>query len=393
MKRISLIFCLALFAASASAQLDDAVRSVLETFPYNRKSDAIQALRAMDSWNGKTWRGFFRTMENDTLLGRKSVYAWDAFLHESSRTEAGRKKALDAMAEGMAVAKSAGLRQGLITSAGNLGDDAAVGWLAKELKNPNNGADAAMALAVIGSPMALKALEKSIATAPLSVKPQIEASMRQIRRNGSERYTNPPPDALTEDEKRLGFEHLFDGGNLDRWTGDKKSYVSEGGSIVVRPNGGSGGNLYTVDTYGDFELRFSFKLTPGANNGLGIRTPKEGDAAYVGMELQILDNEAPKYKSLKPYQYHGSVYGVMPAKRGHQLPVGQWNHQTVVARGNRITVILNGVTILDGDIAEASRNGTMDGNKHPGLLNKSGHIGFLGHGDEVAFRNVRIRRL
>ena len=121
----------------------------------------------------------------------------------------------------------------------------------------------------------------------------------------------------------------------------------------------------------------------------------EGDAAYVGMELQILDNEAPIYSKLEPYQYHGSVYGVIPAKRGALKPVGEWNYQEVVADGNHIKVTLNGEVIVDGDIAKASQNGkaTMDHKEHPGLLNKSGHIGFLGHGSEVSFRNIRIKEL
>jgi len=126
---------------------------------------------------------------------------------------------------------------------------------------------------------------------------------------------------------------------------------------------------------------------------LGIRTPTEGDAAYEGMELQILDNESPIYEKLKPYQYHGSVYGVIPAKRGYLKPTGEWNTQTVIAKGNKIKVILNGQVILDGDIQEASKNGTMDGNKHPGLMNAKGHIGFLGHGDVVRFRNIRIKKI
>jgi hypothetical protein len=111
------------------------------------------------------------------------------------------------------------------------------------------------------------------------------------------------------------------------------------------------------------------------------------------MELQILDNEAEKYKSLAPYQYHGSVYGVIAAKRGHLKPVGEWNSQEVVVQGTRIKVTLNGVTILDGDIAEASKNGTLDKLNHPGLLRTQGHIGFLGHGDVVYFRNIRVKRL
>ncbi len=163
--------------------------------------------------------------------------------------------------------------------------------------------------------------------------------------------------------------------------------------IVIKPGDDSGGNLYTEKEYSDFVFRFEFQLTPGANNGLGIRTPMEGDAAYAGMELQILDNTATIYADLKPYQYHGSVYGVIPARRGFLRPVGEWNYQEVTVRGTKIRVVLNGATIVDGDIAEARDKGTMDGEDHPGLKNSKGHIGFLGHGSVVRFRNLRIKEL
>ncbi|MEE4213696.1 MAG: DUF1080 domain-containing protein, partial [Bacteroidales bacterium] len=184
-----------------------------------------------------------------------------------------------------------------------------------------------------------------------------------------------------------------DGLTLDKWTGDKESYVVEDGCIVVRPERGSGGNLYTSEQYGDFILRFEFQLTPGANNGLGIRAPLEGDAAYAGMELQILDNTAEIYSELQPYQFHGSVYGVIPAKRGFLKPVGEWNEQEVIVEGNRIKVVLNGTLIVDGDITDAIKNGTMDKRDHPGLKRKSGHIGFLGHGSIVKFRSIRLKKL
>jgi hypothetical protein len=108
------------------------------------------------------------------------------------------------------------------------------------------------------------------------------------------------------------------------------------------------------------------------------------------MELQILDNEAEIYKNLKPYQYHGSIYGVAPARRGFLRPTGDWNEEVVVVKGTRVKVVLNGETITDTDIKEASISGTMDHNQHPGLKRTSGHIGFLGHGDVVRFRNIRI---
>ncbi|MDX5337484.1 MAG: DUF1080 domain-containing protein, partial [Cyclobacteriaceae bacterium] len=163
--------------------------------------------------------------------------------------------------------------------------------------------------------------------------------------------------------------------------------------IIIDPKGGGGGNLFTEKEYGDFILRFEFRLTPGANNGLGIHAPLEGDAAYVGKELQILDNTAEKYAGLKEYQFHGSVYGVIPAKRGFLKPVGEWNTQEVIVEHPKIKVILNGETILEGDYLEASKNGTLDGRDHPGLQRSSGHIGFLGHGDVVHFRNIRIKEL
>ena len=98
-----------------------------------------------------------------------------------------------------------------------------------------------------------------------------------------------------------GFTSLFNGKNLDGWVGNKESYQAKDGMIVIEPKGGGGGNLYTEKEYGNFNLRFEFQLTPGANNGLGIHTPLEGDAAYVGKELQILDSEHEKYSNCLLY--------------------------------------------------------------------------------------------
>ena len=193
--------------------------------------------------------------------------------------------------------------------------------------------------------------------------------------------------------KEANFEQLFNGKNLDGWVGNKQSYRAENGTIVVDPKGKGGGNLYTEKEYSNFNFRFEFQLTPGANNGLGIHAPLEGDAAYLGKELQILDNTAEKYAQLKPYQYHGSVYGIIPAKRGFLKPVGEWNSEEVIVQGSKIKIILNGTIIVDGDFMEASKNGTMDKKDHPGLQRTNGHIGFLGHGDILSFRNIRIKEL
>lgn len=206
---------------------------------------------------------------------------------------------------------------------------------------------------------------------------------------------------LTEEEP--GFVSMFNGKDLTGWTGNVKGHIAKDGKMIFDPKLG-GGNLYTEKEYGDFIMRFEFMLTPGANNGLGIRSTQGKDAAYNGMELQILDNEAPQYAKLQEYQYHGSVYGVIPAKRfitekpsGQKIsvlkPTGEWNVQEVIAQGNRITVRLNGTTITDGDIKAASTPETLDHKNHPGLLNPKGYITFCSHGSYLEFRNLRIKDL
>ena len=195
---------------------------------------------------------------------------------------------------------------------------------------------------------------------------------------------------LTPDEKAGGFISLFNGRDFSGWTGNLAGYQVAAGVMEYRPETGNRGNLYTEKEYADFQFRFEFQLTPGANSGVGIRAPLEGDAAYVGMEIQVLDDSAPIYANLQPYQYHGSVYGVIPCRRGFLKPAGEWNSEEIIARGSRIQVILNGTVIVDGDILEASRDGTIDHQAHPGLQRAAGHIGWLSHDSVVRFRNIRI---
>ncbi|HOE60346.1 MAG TPA: DUF1080 domain-containing protein [Kiritimatiellia bacterium] len=186
-----------------------------------------------------------------------------------------------------------------------------------------------------------------------------------------------------------GFVSLFNGKDLSGWTGATGGYAVENGVLFCKEK--SGGKLLTEKQYDNFILRFEFLVQTNSNNGLGIRCPAEGDAAYNGMELQILDDSGPKYTALKPYQYHGSIYGVVPAKRGHQKKVGMWNFQEVRAIGSRITVILNGEVIVDADLSTI--NETMDGKPHPGLRNTKGHIAWLGHGSRVDWRHIRIKEV
>jgi hypothetical protein len=189
-----------------------------------------------------------------------------------------------------------------------------------------------------------------------------------------------------------GFVPLFDGRSLEGWQGDLVSYHVVDGELRCKQ--GAGGRLLTTREFGDFTLRFDFKLTPGANNGLGIRAPETGDVAFSGMEIQILDDGDAKYAGLQPWQVHGSIYGVVAAERGCLKPVGEWNSEEVTVRGSHVTVVVNGKTIVDADTGPF-RDGapTPDGKPHPGLSRTSGRIGYLGHGDEVHFRNIRIKEL
>ncbi len=189
-----------------------------------------------------------------------------------------------------------------------------------------------------------------------------------------------------------GFKSLFDGKTLNGWKLMNRAgngYEVRDGKIICPKEGG--GNLFTEKEYANFVYRFEFKLSEGANNGIGIRAPLEGDAAYMGMELQVLDNSSPQYAKLRPDQYHGSIYGAVAAKREGLKKAGEWNSQEIVANGRKVKVTLNGKVIVDTDLNDVTDLAAL--RDHPGLLRESGHIGFLGHGAYVEFRNLRIKEL
>ena len=192
-----------------------------------------------------------------------------------------------------------------------------------------------------------------------------------------------------------GFTSLFDGQTLNGWT-----LVGKHGDGYGVTNGviycalGGGGNLFTEKEYSDFVLRLEFKLEDGSNNGVGIRAPLSLETAYNGMEIQILDEVAAnrgKWGKLRPAQYHGSVYDLVPAKRGALKPPGQWNDEEITASERHIRVVVNGQTVVDTDLNDITDPVALM--KHPGLFRDRGHIGFLGHNDYIEFRNIRIQEL
>jgi len=195
-------------------------------------------------------------------------------------------------------------------------------------------------------------------------------------------------------QPEAGFTSLFDGTTLNGWKsvgGAPDGYGVKNGVIFCSPKGV---NLVTEKEFDDFVFRFEFKLEDGSNNGVGIRAPLNGDPAYLGMEIQILEDAAAdrgKWGKLRAAQYHGSIYDVVPAKRNALKPAGEWNSEEITARGRHVTVVVNGKAIVDANLNDVTDPGII--RHHPGLFRERGHIGFLGHGDYLEFRNLRIKEL
>jgi len=205
---------------------------------------------------------------------------------------------------------------------------------------------------------------------PVKVDPNIEAAKRALAILESASWTN-----------------LFNGKDLTGWQGDTKGYIAKDGAIVCQKGAKT---LSTTEKFTDFAFSFEFKLEESGNNGIGIR----------GMEIQVLDHNGKKYQGmadvsgkprklswLKPWQYHGSIYGVYPAKTGYLKKPGEWNTETIVAIEDHIMVILNGAVIVDVFLEDVTPIG---GRKLPGGKAAPSPIAFLGHSDHVEFRNLKV---
>jgi len=187
-----------------------------------------------------------------------------------------------------------------------------------------------------------------------------------------------------------GFADVFNGKDFTGWAGPVDQYEVKDGAIVCRPH--KGGTISTKEEYADFVARLEYRLPPAGNNGLAIRYPGSGDSAYVGMcELQILDDDAPVYAHLDPRQFNASAYGMTAVHRGYLRPTGQWNFIEVTVCGPTLRAELNGTRVLDTDLSKVTTY--MANSAHPGKLRTSGHFGFCGHSDPVAFRDIQIKRL
>ena len=182
---------------------------------------------------------------------------------------------------------------------------------------------------------------------------------------------------------------LFDGKDLSKWqaVGNKtENWKAENGVFYCAEGGGW---LASKDEYANFELELEFNVPKGGNSGVFLRAPLEGNPASAGLEIQILDNDAPQYAKLLPYQYCGGLYGCDAPSAKAAKKAGEWQKYHIVANGRNIKVSLNDIPIIDSNLDKHKDKVST----HPGIDRTTGHIGLQVHDERVEFRNVRIKRL
>jgi hypothetical protein len=187
-----------------------------------------------------------------------------------------------------------------------------------------------------------------------------------------------------------GFTSIYNGKDLTGWkpTGNADAWAAEGESIVCK--GGGGGWLLTEKEFGDFEFRCEYKWgKKGGNSGVALRTPAKGDPAYVGMEIQLIDDEGWPGK-LADYQHTGSIYDVQPAKPAANKPIGEWNTVRIVCQGRKVTVEHNGKELVNANLDDYKEKAEKN---HSGLKRDKGHVGFQSYNIRVEFRNIVIKEL
>ena len=161
--------------------------------------------------------------------------------------------------------------------------------------------------------------------------------------------------------------------------------------------------IWSAADYENFALDFDYKLDPGANSGMIIYAADTANWIPGSIEVQLLDDDSPKWKKDSPFLKNSSLYGHLAPLATPARPAGEWNHMTVVAKGQDIKVVLNGVKTIDANISQwTSAKKNPDGSDIPPWLSvpwaeipTRGRIGFQGrHGDaRPYFRNVRIARV
>jgi type 1 glutamine amidotransferase len=208
-----------------------------------------------------------------------------------------------------------------------------------------------------------------------------------------------PLNFLDEQERKDGFQLLFDGRKIDQWRAYKgKEAPAQGWSVrdaaIVHAANGGGGDLVTVDEYGDFDFRFSFRVAPKANSGVMWRVTEDNEASYMsGPEFQVLDD-----LGAKPSAKHGvgALYDLVAPKAPPVRPAGAWNDARILVHQGRIRFFLNGAEVVDAPGEGPEWDAMIAKSKFknwPFGKSKRGRLCLQDHGDEVAYRNLRVRAL
>lgn len=202
------------------------------------------------------------------------------------------------------------------------------------------------------------------------------------------------PLSAEEPAKDAKFQKIYNEKNLEGWEvyqGDIKSWQANGNELSCVKEGG--GWLRTKKIYSDYVLRLDYKLPKDGNSGVGIRIPPEGLVHQAGMEIQLLDDDAPMHKDLKAAQYTGSIYYQAPAKRGAPKPPGEWNTMEITCAGQHVTIVLNGQVINDVHLDKFTK--AEDPKTYSPLADRPqvGFIALQSHGSRVDFRNVEVKNL
>lgn len=200
--------------------------------------------------------------------------------------------------------------------------------------------------------------------------------------------------ANASDAVRTDFVPLYDGKDLKGWdvqNGTISAWQANGVILsCVKPGGGW---LRTTKMYSDFVLRVDYRIPPGGNSGVGLRFPPKGDPAHMGMEIQILDDDAEVYKQmhLVAAQHTGSIYYQAPAKQGAAKPANEWNSYEITCLGPHVKVVLNGQTVSDVMVDQFTKG--EGGHKPLADRPKIGYVGLQSHETHVDFRNIELKDL
>ena len=214
------------------------------------------------------------------------------------------------------------------------------------------------------------------------------------------------PNTLTDAEKKAGWILLFDGHSLDGWRGYKKPdavdsrWKAVDGTLTLPADNGKDTHgqrdLITKDTFEQFELSVDWKVAPGSNSGIKYFILEDRDAA-VGHEYQVIDDERHPDAKVGPHRQTAAFYDVLPANDRPLKPAGEWNTTRIVVRGQTVEHWLNSKKVLQYELNSPALNAAIEKSKFKGIerfgKRQNGHILLQDHGDQVWFRNIKIRRL